>query len=165
LALGPEYEVQTWKQLRPNVDDVVNFQRLILGAICSIFLVIAIIGVINTMLMSVLERTREIGTMMAVGMRRGRITELFLWEAAALALMGTVSGLSVALSIILTIASKGGVPANAPGSTAVYHIIPAVPFGLLAPTILAAFFGTVLAGVYPSWRAARLNPVDALRST
>ncbi len=165
VALGPEYEVQTWKQLRPNVDDVVNFQRLILTAICFIFLVIAIIGVINTMLMSVLERTREIGTMMAVGMRRIRITELFLWEAAALAFIGTASGLSIALSIILTIAAKGGVPANAPGSTAVYHIVPAVPFGLLAPTILAAFFGTVLAGVYPSWRAARLNPVDALRST
>ncbi len=163
-ALGPDYEVQTWKQLRPNVDDVVNFQRLILGAICSIFLVIAIIGVINTMLMAVLERTREIGTMMAVGMRRARITELFLLEAAALALIGTGGGLGLSLTIILTIASKGGVPANAPGSTAIYHIIPAVPFGLLAPTILAAFLGTVLAGVYPSWRAARLNPVDALRS-
>ena len=164
-ALGPDYEVQTWKQLRPNVDDVVNFQRMVLGAICSIFLVIAIIGVINTMLMAVMERTREIGTMMAVGMRRGRITELFLWEAAALAVLGTTSGLLISMTIILTIASRGGVPANAPGSAAVYHIVPAVPLDLLIPTILAAGLGTILAGVYPSWRAARLSPVDALRAT
>ncbi len=164
-ALGPDYEVQTWKQLRPNVDDVVNFQRMVLGAICSIFLVIAIIGVINTMLMAVMERTREIGTMMAVGMRRGRITELFLWEAVALAVLGTTSGLAISLTIILTIASRGGVPANAPGSAAVYHIVPAVPLDLLLPTLLAAGLGTILAGVYPSWRAARLNPVDALRAT
>lgn len=163
-ALGPDYEVQTWKQLRPNVDDVVNFQRMVLGAICSVFLVIAIIGVINTMLMAVLERTREIGTMMAVGMRRGRITALFLCEAAALAVLGVSGGLAVSVSIILTIANKGGVPATAPGSSAVYHIIPAMPMFLLAPTILLAGVGTILAGVYPSWRAARLNPVDALRS-
>ncbi len=163
--LGPDYEVQTWKQLRPNVDDVVNFQRMVLGAICSIFLVIAIIGVVNTMLMAVLERTREIGTMMAVGMRRHRITELFLWEATTLAVIGTGSGLAVALAIIEAVARKGGVPANAPGSAAVYYIVPAVPFDLLAPTLLAAFVGTILAGAYPSWRAARLNPVDALRAT
>lgn len=164
-ALGANYEVQTWKQLRPNVDDVVNFQRMVLSAICLVFLVIAIIGVVNTMLMAVLERTREIGTMMAVGMRRGKITILFLLEAAALALIGVTSGLSVSLAIIWTIASKGGVAANAPGSTAVYYIVPAVPFYLLAPTILLAGVGTILAGVYPSWRAARLNPVDALRAT
>ncbi len=164
-ALGPDYEVQTWKQLRPNVDDVVNFQRMVLTAICLVFLVIAIIGVVNTMLMAVLERTREIGTMMAVGMRRGKITVLFLLEAAALALIGVASGLAVSLAVIFAIADKGGVPAAAPGSTAIYHIVPAVPFYLLAPTILLAGFGTILAGVYPSWRAARLNPVDALRST
>lgn len=163
-AVGPEYEVQTWKQLRPNVDDVVNFQRLILTAICIIFLVIAIIGVINTMLMAVLERTREIGTMMAVGMRRARITQLFLWEAAALAVLGTSLGLSIGLTIILTIAHQGGVPATAPGSSAIYYIVPAIPLGLLAPTVLLAGVGTILAGVYPSWRAARLNPVDALRA-
>jgi putative ABC transport system permease protein len=163
-TLGPGYEVQTWKQLRPNVDDVVNFQRLILGAICSIFLVIAVIGVVNTMLMAVLERTREIGTMMAVGMRRGRITVLFLWEAVALAVLGTTGGMTLALAIIATIIHKGGVPGTAPGSTAVYHIVPAVPMFLLLPTLLAAGLGTILAGVYPSWRAARLNPVDALRA-
>ena len=163
-VLGPEYEVQTWRQLRPNVDDVVNFQRLVLGVICSIFLVIAVIGVINTMLMSVLERTREIGTMMAVGVRRGKITALFLLEATALAVLGCASGFGIALSIIWTVAAKGGVGATAPGSTAIYYIVPATPSFLLLPTLVLAGLGTILAGVYPSWRAARLNPVDALRA-
>lgn len=163
--LGAEYEVQTWRQLRPNIDDIVHFQRLVLGIICSIFLVIAVIGVINTMLMSVLERTREIGTMMAVGVRRAKITVLFLFEATALALFGCASGLLLALTIIALVAGKGGIPLTAPGSTAIYHIIPVTPAFLLMPTLLAAGLGTILAGVYPSWRAARLNPVEALRAT
>jgi putative ABC transport system permease protein len=161
--LGPGYEVQTWAQLRPNVQDVVLFQHIVLGVICVVFLVIAVIGVINTMLMSVLERTREIGTMMAVGVKRGAISALFLLESVALAVLGGGAGMALALSIIRVVAGRGGIAANAPGSTAVYFIVPATPAGLVLPTLLATLLGTALAGVYPAYRASRLRPVEALR--
>jgi putative ABC transport system permease protein len=162
--LGPEWEVQTWMQLRPNVADVVRFQKQILMVIAVVFLVIAVIGVVNTMLMAVLERTREIGTMMAVGVRRGRITYLFLLEGLALAAIGGTAGIALAGGIVWVIAGRGGLASTAPGSTAVYHIIPAMPLSLVLPTFLAATLGTLAAAAWPAWRAARLNPVDALRA-
>lgn len=163
-ALGPQWEVQTWKQLRPNVADVVRFQKQILMVIAIVFLVIAVIGVINTMLMAVLERTREIGTMMAVGVRRAKITWMFLLEGLALAAIGGTVGITIAGAIVFWLASRGGIASTAPGATAVYHIIPVMPLELVVPTFLSATLGTLLAAAWPAWRAARLNPVDALRS-
>ncbi|MBI5611036.1 MAG: FtsX-like permease family protein, partial [Deltaproteobacteria bacterium] len=151
-------------QLRPNVADVVRFQAQLLTVIAVVFLIIAVIGVINTMLMAVLERTREIGTMMAVGVRRGRITALFLLEGLALAAIGGTVGMVLSSTVIWFVASRGGLASTAPGSTAVYHIVPAMPLGLVLPTFLAATLGTLLAAAWPAWRAARLNPVEALRT-
>lgn len=162
--LGPDVEVQTWAQLRPQVADIVRYQKVALGVIGFIFLVIAVIGVVNTMLMSVLERTREIGTMMAVGLRRGKITLLFLLEGLALAVIGGAAGAALSAVIVVIVQSLGGIPATAPGATAVGYIIPIMPIELVLPTIAAATLGSLLAAVYPSWRAARLNPVDALRA-
>jgi len=164
-AIGPEYEVQTWAELRPNVADVTRFVRIVLTGICIVFLVIAVIGVVNTMLMSVLERTREIGTMMAVGVRRGQVLLLFVLEAAVLALLGGVGGGLLGGAVIAVIAARGGVGANAPGTLVVKYIVPVVPaeLALIAPA--AALVGAVLAALYPAWRASRLRPVEALRAT
>lgn len=163
-ALGPAYEVQTWAQLRPNVADVVQFQRAILGAVGVVFLVIAVIGVINTMLMSVLERTREIGTMMAVGVRRRTITILFLVEGLLLAVVGSFAGSVLAFVIVQILVASGGVTATAPGATAVYAIFPDLPAWLLLPTVGLTLLGTLLAAAWPAYRASRLDPVEALRS-
>ncbi len=162
--LGPEWEVQTWRGLRPNVADVVRFQKMVLMSVAFIFLVIAIIGVVNTMLMSVLERTREIGTMMAVGMRRARITWLFLLEGVALAALGGSSGIALAYALVQVVLARGGIPATAPGATAVYVILPDLALELVAPTWIAATVGTLLAAAWPAWKASQLRPVEALRA-
>jgi putative ABC transport system permease protein len=164
VALGPDYEVQTWSQLRPNVADVVLFQRAILGAVGIVFLVIAVIGVINTMLMSVLERTREIGTMMAVGVKRRVITMLFLLEGLLLAVVGSFAGSVVAFVLVQVVVARGGIEATAPGATAIFAIFPDLPAWLLLPTIGLTLLGTLLAAAWPAYRASRLDPVEALRS-
>ena len=163
-ALGEEYEVQTWRELRPNVADATQFVKIVLTGVCIIFLIIAVIGVINTMIMSVLERTREIGTMMAVGVKRGQVLALFVLEAAVQAAIGGMAGAAGGIAIIETIASRGGYVANAPGTKVMKHIIPTIPFELLAAALLGSLFGAVLAALYPAWRASRLRPVEALRS-
>src|SRR5207248_2213342 len=63
-AVGPEYEVETWRELQPDIADMIHFQDAVVGLISLVFFLIVIFGVINTMLMSVLERMQEIGTMM-----------------------------------------------------------------------------------------------------
>ena len=164
-AIGPDYEVQTWAELRPNVADVTRFVRIVLTGICIVFLVIAVIGVVNTMLMSVLERTREIGTMMAVGVRRGQVLLLFVLEAAVLALLGGLGGGLLGGAVVAAIAARGGVGANAPGTMVVKYIVPVVPVELAVLAPAAALLGAVLAALYPAWRASRLRPVEALRAT
>ncbi|MSP92626.1 MAG: ABC transporter permease [Myxococcales bacterium] len=164
-ALGPAYHVQHWQQLRPAVVDIVTVQRIVLFSICIVFLAIAIIGVMNTMLMSVLERVREIGTMMAVGVRRGVIVVLFLFEALTLAALGTATGCVLAFSLLGLARALGGIPLTPPGSAMVLYVQPIAPVWLLGLTAAAMFVGTLGASAYPAFRAARLRPVEALRAT
>lgn len=164
-VLGPEYEVETWAQLQPNVADVLRFQAIVVGLIGVVFLVIVVFGVINTMAMSVLERTREIGTMMALGVRRSTISRLFVQEAAVLALVGSLLGLALGMGVEALIAAYGGIPIAPPGMTAErYHLIPATSTLKLGVVLLAAMLGAMGAAVVPAWRAAKLRPVDALRA-
>jgi putative ABC transport system permease protein len=163
-ALGSDYEVQTWRELRPNVADVARFVHVVLGVVCFVFLVIAVIGVVNTMLMSVLERTREIGTMLAVGVRRAQVTVLFLFEALTLAVVGGGLGAALGSAIVHVIAARGGVSANAPGTTVIKYIVPETPAALVTIALVASVAGALVAAVYPAWRASRLRPVEALRA-
>lgn len=162
--VGGGFEVQTWADLRPAVANIVRVQKIVLGGVGVVFLVIAIIGVINTMLMSVLERTREIGTMMAVGVRRQTITLLFLLEGVALALFGGAFGVVLAWGIVGVVAGRGGIHLNPPGSETYFDIIPALPGWLILPTVLATLLGTIAAAAWPAWRASQLRPVEALRA-
>jgi putative ABC transport system permease protein len=163
-ALGPDYELQDWKEVRPNVADVITVQRVVLGTICFVFLIIAVIGVINTMLMSVMERTREIGTMMAVGVTRFQVTLLFLLEGIVLAVIGGCTGALAGTIIVHAISYSGGLALTVPGSSAIRHVLPATPAILLAVAATATLFGTLAASAYPAWRASRLRPVEALRA-
>lgn len=164
-ALGPAYEIETWAELQPNLADIVLFQRVVVGIISIVFLVIVVFGVVNTMVMSVLERTREIGTMMAVGLRRARVGLLFLLEASILATGGAGLGGVIGRSVVLAMELAGGFAVPAPGMTrAVYHLIPIVPRGILPLAIAASIAGALAAALYPSWKAARMRPVEALRA-
>jgi putative ABC transport system permease protein len=164
-VLGPDYDVETWRQLQPNMADVITFQRIVIAIISVVFLVIVVFGVVNTMVMSVLERTREIGTMMAVGVRRGRIGVLFLLEAALLATLGAGAGAGFGRGVVALVAARGGFAFAAPGSaSARYHLVPVIPPAIIALAAAASVLGALFAAVYPAWKATRLRPVEALRA-
>lgn len=122
----------------------------VLGGIAAISLLVAGVGIINTMTVSVLERTKEIGTMKALGAKSTDILALFMSEAALTGVIGGVLG--AGFGFIL-----GGFVGNIVGINA-------------APTLMLAFLvvgfavvTSVLSGLYPAWSASKLNPVDALR--
>jgi putative ABC transport system permease protein len=162
-ALGPGYEVDTWRAMRPDIVQQINFQRLILTIISTVFLVIVIFGVINTMLMSVFERTREIGTMMALGMRRASIGALLLLEAAVLAVLGGGGGAAVARVLVALSERAGGFLVAARGTlVARHHLVPIIPPGIVSAAVTGAVIGALLAALYPAWKATRLRPVEAL---
>ncbi len=163
-SLGPVYEVHTWQELQPFVRDVIRRQQFILALISTILFIIIITGIINTMLMSVFERVREIGTMLAVGMRRRQVLRLFLLEAAVLGVVGGAGGVGMGAVVVRVLGVRGIAMENiASGGPVLLRPEMDLPFAALAFGV--AVVGAVLAAAWPAWKASQLNPVDALRST
>lgn len=164
VALGEDYEVQTWEQLRPALRDARLLQRAVLGGLSFIFLIIALFGVANTLLMSVLERTREIGTLLAVGMTRSMVGRLFVLEALMQAAFGAVLGLGVALVVVTLARNSGGFVVSMGQGQGHFQVMPTLLPVVPVIVVLSACVGSVLAALSPALRAARMRPVEALSS-
>lgn len=162
-ALGEGYEVTTWAELDPMTKTRVSSMGYVLFFIALVLALLVATGIVNTMLMSVYERVREIGTMLALGVRRWQVTLLFLWEAMALGLLSALCGAGLGLLIVRLI-SRNGLKFHPPGGD-LLAIYPSVDAVFFLGVIGFALVGTVLSALYPAWKAARLRPVDALRAT
>ncbi|WNG38010.1 ABC transporter permease [Archangium minus] len=160
-ALGPDYEVHTWDDILVQVKENKARDDASMGLIVAVFLVLMLLGVANTLLMSAIERTREIGTMMAVGLRRGKVMGLFLAEAVVLGATGATLGalLGAGLSAWL---NHRGIIFTAPTISVPFDIRPYVDVGYLVRIVLLATAGAAVFSLYPAWRASRLRPVEAL---
>jgi putative ABC transport system permease protein len=123
---------------------------LVMTLLASIGLMVGGVGVVGIMLISVTERTREIGVRKALGARRGEILWQFLVEASTVTVIGALVGLVIGGGGALLLAALTPIPAQ-------------VPLWAVGMALLAAAFTGILFGLYPAWRAARLDPVDALR--
>jgi putative ABC transport system permease protein len=138
-----------------------DIQNGISGVVSVVFVLLMLLGVANTMLMSVLERTREVGTMMAVGVTRRSVTALFLLEALVLGVFGALGGSLLTLSLTSALAHKG-LTITPPNASMPIHIFPFVTSGFTVGIVLVAVVGAVLFALYPAMRASRLRPVEAL---
>jgi len=140
---------------------IFNILGLVLGIIGGIALAVAAIGVVNTMIMAILERTREIGVMRAVGAKRSTVRTLFTFEAAMLGFWGGVLGVAVGYG--LTRVANIFVNQQLASQSVKAHDIIGLPLWLILAVVgIATLIGT-LAGLYPAARAAKLDPVEALR--
>jgi putative ABC transport system permease protein len=133
----------------------------VLGAVGTIALVVAALGIANTMVMSILERTREIGIMKAIGGSEGEIKMIFFVEAATIGVIGAVFGLILGWAVTRV----ANLVANA-------HLLPEghravnlfyFPIWLILGAIAFSIVVSLAAGLYPAIRAARVDPVEALR--
>ena len=133
---------------------------LVLNAFAVIALLAASFGIVNTLFMSVQERTREIGLMKAMGMGNGRVFSLFSLEAAFIGFLGSAIGVVIAMlaGSALSSALSGSLLADLPGLTLI-AFDPVSIIGIILVVMLIAF----LAGTLPAARAARADPVDSLR--
>lgn len=162
-VVGPTYEVVTWLDVAAFVEDLITVQNTVLRVVAGIFLFIAMLGIANTMLMSVLERTREIGTMMSIGVRRHQILSIFLLEAALLGLAGGLLGAVVGNGAVAYYRHKG-ITLQVSGMVAPLHIYPTITAGYTLVVLILAAGGAALAALWPSIRASRMRPIEALAS-
>ena len=137
-----------------------NVIGLILGVLGLVALSIAALGVMNTMVMSVLERTREIGVMRALGARRSTIRRLFTMEAAGLGFFGGLFGVVIGYGLVLV---GNPIISKAVKSSKVSGVNFSVPLWLVFVVIGGTTLIGFISGLIPARRAARLDPVEALR--
>jgi len=153
--LGPgvddDFNIVSMEEISNMLSEATGTMTMLLGLIAAISLLVGGIGVMNIMLVSVLERTREIGIRKALGAREVDIWSQFLIEAAFLTLTGGVIGIIFGWGISYLVSSLGLI------NTLVS--IDIVILAVVVSVLIGIFFG-----FYPAWNASRLNPIEALRS-
>jgi ABC-type antimicrobial peptide transport system permease subunit len=133
----------------------------VLGGIGAIALLVAAVGVINTLVMSILERTREIGIMRAIGATKKTIRRLFTIEASILGFIGGVIGVTLSFGVVLLVNKILDNQLIDSGVSA--RNVVSVPVGISLIVIIVTTLIGMLAGLLPARRAANLDPVEALR--
>jgi putative ABC transport system permease protein len=156
--IGPneedDFTVIDMQELMKSMSQVLGIMQVFLGFVGAIALVVGGIGIMNIMLVSVTERTREIGIRKAVGAKRRDILRQFLVESAMLSLSGGIIGLLLAAiaTWLITGVKIGPYPVKAPMS-----------FDIVIIALTVAVVVGLTSGIYPAYRAARLDPIEALR--
>jgi putative ABC transport system permease protein len=163
-TLGPAYEVHTWRQLQPFVGDTLGRLRFVMGLIGLILFVIILTGILNTTLMSVFERVREIGTLLAVGMRQRQVLVLFLWEALLIGVLGGLGGVATGWALVAALARRGIALDGLLHTGTPSLLRPELSPTFAGFTFAVAVVGALVAAAWPAWKASRLRPVDALRA-
>lgn len=160
-SFGYDLEVRSWTELSAFYTQVKNLFDMIFAFIFTIVLIIVLMSIINTMSMSVMERTREIGTMRAIGMNASDIIMLFTIEGLLLVLMGSIFGfiLTSGIRVVINSLDFSYVPPNS--SEAVPLLIDFVPLLLMQSFFLLAVVATI-AAMLPARKAAKMHVVDAL---
>jgi putative ABC transport system permease protein len=139
---------ETSAELFDNLARVVGAATL---GVCALSLLVGGIGIMNIMLVSVTERTREIGVRMAIGARRRRILAQFLVEAIALSLLGGVVGVLLGAGAAV-------------GAREVFAVPARIPLWAVVLSLASASGAGLLFGIYPAARASKLDPVEAMRT-
>jgi putative ABC transport system permease protein len=145
-----DFFIQDLKQVQEQVGQVTTIMTLFVSAIAGISLIVGGIGVMNVMLVSVTERTREIGIRLAIGALERDVLTQFLVEAILLSLMGGLIGIAFGVGVAWLAAGALGFPFVVSQGAVVVAVV------------FSALIGIIF-GFFPAWRAARLNPIDALR--
>ncbi|MFH1182369.1 MAG: FtsX-like permease family protein, partial [Candidatus Woesearchaeota archaeon] len=150
------FDVMTPKQILERIGQILGIVSTILGGIAAISLLVGAIGIMNSMFTSVLERTREIGLMKAIGARNSQIFSIFLIESGFMGLSGGAMGAALGSGIAL-LAGLAAQAANVP------LIGLHVDVGVIVIALVVSFVVGVVSGIVPAYRAANLDPVEALR--
>jgi putative ABC transport system permease protein len=145
-----DFAVRDPREVQALLENVTGILTLLLGGIAAVSLLVGGIGIMNIMLVSVTERTREIGIRLAVGARTNDILTQFLVEAMTLSAVGGVLGIALGLGGAYAAAKAIGVPFVSPTL--------AIPVAFIVSLMIGVTFG-----VFPARKAARLNPLAALR--
>ena len=163
----PELIIEDWKELRPDAGMAADMMGVYGIVFMAILLLALAFGIVNTMLMVVLERVKELGMLMAIGMNNLRIFIMILFETTLLCLVGAAFGMLLGVIVIRAFAEGIDISSVGEGMEAVGYsstLYPKIdPVFFVQITLLTLITG-ILASLYPARKAIKLNPSDAIRS-
>ena len=160
--------VRTWKELAPDAAMMNDFMIMYYFIFIGIIMLALAFGIINTMLMAILERTRELGMLMAIGMNRRRIFKMIMLETVFLTVVGAVAGMLSGWTIAEALGKTGihftgwGEGFEAIGFAA--KVYPVVTPGFFIFTTIMVITTAIISSLWPARKALKLNPVEALRT-
>jgi len=152
---------EPWDEINKFFSNIMNLQNIVFSVIMTVIMIFVIFAIIVTGFMTVSERTREIGTLMAIGYKRKHIIRLFLIESMCLGLVGSVVGVILG-SIIVGILGYTGVPFLIPGTIEKVILKPFNTVFFIFLTVMFGLISGILGSLYPARIASRLSPQDAL---
>lgn len=165
---GKHLEIMPWYAMFPVMKEWVTLHNGFLYLFIGVVLFIVLAGELNTLLLSMLERTREFGVFMAIGTTRQEIAALLVIEAAFIGLLGALGGILLGFVIVLLTGISGIDLSILLGSTSRFYvdplIYPQLELDQLGVTVCAILLASVAAGLYPAWRASLLQPAEAIRN-
>ena len=148
-----DFSVTALKSMAQTVTSMLNSMTLFLGAIAAVSLIVGAVGIANTMFTAVLEKTKEIGTMKAIGAKNKDILMIFVYNSAMVGLVGGILGVMLGAIVSAGLQSMMGNMASGSGLS---------PKLIVEGLVLAVLIG-VISGAVPAYRASKMKPVDALR--
>lgn len=157
------FEIAPWTKLADFYNKTVELLTRQINVVKLIISTIILLSISNTMTMSVMERTVEIGTAMALGVRRKRILWMFLTEGALLGAIGGLFGVVIGYLLAMLISYVGIPMPPSPGMSRGFTAAIIITPGIVWQALLLSVMTTLLASIYPAWRASKLVIVDALR--
>jgi len=158
---GLQVEVKTWRELSSFYTQVRSLFDMIFTFISFIVFIVAAMSIANTMAMSVMERTREVGTLQAMGMRRRSVVGMFVCEALWLAVLGVAVGAAVTYGVAALV-NGAGMSYVPPNSSVSVPLLVALQAPVVAAVGAAVVALALLAAALPAWRASRRDIVEAL---
>ncbi len=161
-TVGRSYTVKTWMQLNQTLFDALKLEKLTMFVILTLIVLVAAVNIISTLIMMVIEKTRDIGILKSVGASNRSVRWIFTWQGLIIGLVGTGLGVAGAWAVIWLLQTTELI--RLPSSIYYLDHLPArVEWGDWLRVIGAALTISLLATLYPARQAAKLSPVDALR--
>jgi putative ABC transport system permease protein len=147
----PDAKLQTKAQFTKNQEQGLNTLLNLLYVLLSLSIVVSLFGIVNTLVLTVFERTRELGMLRAVGMSRRQVRRMIRHESVVTALLGAALGIPLGVVLALLVGS------------AIKYSVFTVPVGTLVTFVIAAIIVGIVAAIFPARRAGRLNVLQALQ--